>query len=240
MKKTLFVTAAVVAMTAAGALVGAQTVFAADAVGKSNAEFNVVAGNGGTDGGDTGDDKDLILNQIPDLRFTLNGSDPTVGNLMNGSILSYTDGAVKKQIDPVDKAENQIGAIKILDYRGTNAGWNLSATMASPSNGSSTLTGTLHINAPVTTFSNVNVPDNGKVLTADLTADGKESAMVWNANAGTPATGDTEATPGEGTGVNLATVDGKTTFKTDANANATKGQYDATITWTLAGTPAIK
>lgn len=234
MKKTLFVTAAVVAMTAAGALTGAQTVSAGSASGKTNAEFTVDAGSGGTDGGDHGTDGDenLILNKIPDLHFMLNGANPKVGDIIAGTKLTYADGNVTTKTN--DDAENQGGLIEVLDYRGTNAGWNLSAKVGKPTNGTTTLDGTLTLSAEISKFTNATATGPvGGVLTT-----GGDNVQIWQAKAAVAGTdADHPATPGEGTGANDATVGAGTTFELAPNASATTGQYDALVTWTLAGTP---
>lgn len=204
MKKTLFVTAAVVAMTAAGALTGVQSVFAADANGNAqgttNAEFKVEAGSGGTDGGDTGNDKDLILNKIPDLRFNLdgtsNGADPKVGNIISGVTLKYADGNVETKTN--DNAENQKGLIEVLDYRGTNAGWNLSAQVGKPTNGKTTLEGTLTLHAPISMFTNADVTAAGNTVAGTLTAGGA-NVQIWQAKAAVAGTdAQHPATPAKG------------------------------------------
>ncbi|WP_203623717.1 MULTISPECIES: WxL domain-containing protein [unclassified Lacticaseibacillus] len=233
MKKTLFVTAAVVAMTVAGALTGAQTVAAGSASGSTNAEFTVDAGSGGTDGGDHGTDGDenLILNKIPDLHFMLNGANPKVGDIIAGTTLRYADGVTKQT---GDKAEVQDGSIEVLDYRGTNAGWKLSAKVGKPTNGTTTLEGTLTLAAAISKFTNVGATGTvGGAMTA-----GGDNVQIWQAKAAVAGTdADHPATPGEGTGANDATVGAGTSFKLTPNASATTGQYDALVTWTLAGTP---
>lgn len=236
MKKTIFATAAIAAMAVAGTLASSQIVSADSATGTSIAEFTVDAGSSTTDGGHhgTGDDADLILMKIPDLRFAkADGTNPKVADIMNGTTLNYVDGnTVKKSADAV-RIDGADGIIEVQDYRGTNAGWNLSAKMDKPTYEGTVIDGTLNLKAAISKFTNV---DAGGNLNASLVAGG-DAAEIWAAKAA-----DATASPafaGEGAGVNDAEVSTDTTFVSQANPNAVKGQYDATITWTLAGTPSM-
>lgn len=223
MKKTLLVSAATLALLL-GAALAPQTVHAADAdkpaTGDSYAEFQVTAGDGSTTpGGNTGTGANagLVLAQVPDLNF---GS-TNVAALIKGATLKYVDGKIVKTGTGV---ADQNGIIEVKDYRGTNAGWTLSAQLGDMKNASSTsLAGTLALKA---TADQVDVPlEDGTTLGGSLVTNGAV-APVWSASAN------------HGEGDNQAKVSTDTTFTTVKNSQATTGQYDADMTWTLANVPA--
>ena len=232
MKKTLLASAATLALLLGTAL-APQTVHAADgdagdapaatdvtdkpATGDSYAEFQVNAGDGSTGGNTgTGANAGLVLAQVPDLNF---GS-TNVAALIKGTTLKYFDGKTLTHGTGVD---DQDGIIEVKDYRGTNAGWTLSAQLGNMSNGTTILPGTLSFNA--TTSQADAAPES--TLTGSLEANVKgAAATVWSAS----------ANHGEGDNQAKVSTD-KTTFTTQADAQATPGQYDAEMTWTLASVP---
>lgn len=219
MKKTMFAGAVALAL-AATAAIAPLTVSAADgsATGTTTAEFSVVAGGGTTTpGGDngTGTNADLWLVKAPDMHF----SDGKVADIISGTDLTYVDGTVTNKTN--DSAENADGALQVTDNRGTGAGWKLSANINQPTNGTTQLTGALDL--VLKDVTSPNTATNAPVA-ASLTTDGND-VLVWN------------AAVGQGQGNNTASVDAATKFHIDANPSVTNGLYDATVTWTLAGTP---
>lgn len=205
-----------------------QTVHAADTpatTGTTDAEFTVVAGLPDTDnpGGDagTGADQDLILAHVPDLNFGA----AKIADLIDGKTLNYVDGTVKKPTG--DPAEATDGTLEVLDYRGTNAGWTVSASMDQLTNGQSSLDATLNFVAAQQKFTNAPAT---AALTAQIASD-QTVKPVWT------------AAQAQGEGDNVAQVTAPTgqaagtDLQLAKNTSATPGQYDATLTWTLADTP---
>ncbi|WP_262315312.1 WxL domain-containing protein [Lacticaseibacillus parakribbianus] len=237
MKKSLLVSAAalVLAATTTVAPLGVSAAGAnGEPQGTTKAEFTVTAGNDGTTtpGGDegTGDYKNLWLVQAPDLNF----DKTSVASVIAGVTLPYKDGVTLAKTG--DAAENQEGKLQVTDLRGTSAGWKLSASVSDFDNATATadqlsdraaaiaagdkLIGTLTLGLGAATADNF----TQGATTADLTTNGGD-VTIWNA-AKTFGQGDTKAT-----------VDATTTkLAITKNANVKKGQYDATVTWTLSST----
>lgn len=197
---------------------GAGFVAEDSASAKSTAEFAVTAGK-------------LTLDAVPDMHFksTTVKSIATAGS--NGVVLAYQNGTVTKKINStgieVDKDTfdgNHKGLIRVSDFRGTGAGWNLSVSLGQFKNGNDeesdyTLKGTT-LKFSAITNSDVEVP-------AAITVESGATTAV------PVATADVKT----GMDINDFTIDSeKTTLTIAKNADVQKGTYQADLTWTLANT----
>lgn len=172
----------------------------------STAQFTATAG-------------DLTLDRVPDMNF----GDTNVKDLVTGTTLNYKDSNVT-QLDNAKDGQLQ-NQMKVTDYRGSNAGWTLSANAGAFTSDadSSTLN--------VTSLSFI---ANGATIGTDSNANGALGTTSFSGS-------DTQvwgATAGNGAGVNTADVNANgATLVTAATPKATVGTYRAPITWTLSAAP---
>lgn len=181
---------------------------------KSTAEFEVIGG-------------DLTLDAVPDMQFGKTSVKDIVTEAT--TTLTYQNGVVnnKKTADG-----NPNGRIRVSDYRGTGAGWNLSIALGDfvdINNEDNVLSGvTLTLNAPL---------DDGN----SLAASSKENIEVTPTKAATVVNALSDKVEGNktpGTGENVYTITkSDTTLKIDQNKAVKAGTYQADLTWTLANTP---
>lgn len=217
---SLFATILTAAMVVA--FVPTTTVSAADnadtsaQTGASTAEFTVNAG-------------DLTLVSVPNLQF----GNVNVADLQSTGATTYTlqqsGSTVAGTQSPTSAADdtpqgNSTGDLTVNDYRGTNSGWKLTASLSQFANGASTLSGT--------------------IVLSDLTMTNSVSATIPTiqpaaiASNATPTPWDIEvAAKDAGQGSNTATITGST-LELNKSKEAVDGTYDATMTWTLTNAPA--
>lgn len=222
MKKSLLVSSAAALLLSLSAVAPLAVSAAGDAAtGTTTAEFEVTGTDENTNpGGNQGteDQAGLWLVKAPDVHF----ASVKLADLIKGNVTTDWDSnTVTNQTG--DKPENADGALQVSDLRGTSAGWNLTASVDQPTNGTTPLNGTL-----VLGFNNA-VADNltaTPATGASLSTDGTP-ATIWSAAANS------------GQGDNTAAIDtAATKFTLNKDAAASKGVYDATVTWTLMSGPA--
>ncbi|QVI35189.1 hypothetical protein BVJ53_07370 [Lacticaseibacillus chiayiensis] len=221
MKKIHYIVTGISALTLAGCLVPAGSVFAANDTKTSVAEVNIIPGN-------------ITLDKVPDLHFgSIDIGQITAANvdlnLDNNSI--DTSGPVKDGTNAMDGNDN--GELTVADNRGTSAGWALTAQLGNmKESGGKTLKGSLTLKTGdvVTDNPTLNAvnPTVGKTL--DI---GGGSVPIWKADA--LETG----TNGQGQGKNTALLKkgSETVLHLLKDPTASAGRYQAAITWTLADAP---
>ncbi|MCD2256626.1 WxL domain-containing protein [Agrilactobacillus fermenti] len=164
----------------------------------------------------------LTLDAVPDFSFektsvTALGSEKGANLKLNGFETSGAD-PTSKGVDSFDG--NKTGLIQVSDFRGTLAGWKLSAslkdftTKATVDGASPTISGTLQLAA-----AGVQAPFQG----ADIS---KGSTTIANAAEGTS----------NGVFKDQLTTD-SATLALAQQPKAIPGSYQSTLTWTLAATP---
>lgn len=172
----------------------------------STAQFTATAGN-------------LTLDRVPDMNF----GETNVEDLVNGTTLNYKDSSVT-QLDNAKDGQLQ-NQMKVTDYRGSNAGWTLSANAGAFTNDS---------DSSVMNVTSLSFTADGATIGTSSDAN---SALSTNSFSGS----DTQvwgATAGNGAGVNTADVKANgATLVTAATPRATAGTYRAPITWTLSAAP---
>lgn len=183
--------------------------------------------------GKTGEDL-LQLVAVPDLRF----KDTSATDLETADQkLDYADTVVENGTN----ADNTDAHLTVSDYRGTLAGWKLSAGLTNFKNiddsSSADLTGSIHLQSEGKGEGTVGASD--KVFLDRDT----EGGYAFLTNTGVDLkTGDTDtqilnAEPGEGMGMTIAQMTASQ-LKLNKEAGAKKGTYQADITWTLSSTAA--
>lgn len=192
MKKTSLLLAVAALLSSSALSVLSVNAAETPAGNTSVAEFNVDAGK-------------LTLNEVPDMLFNNVSFENLVKN--NTTTLNYAAGtdAVKGN---AESKSNQ-NSLDLTDYRGTDAGWTVNATMTAFSNGKSSLNGVLNYKG-LGTISNTG---SSKIVS------GKEYTY-----SSTPSSEDTS--------LKVTPTDNQ------KKSGLTAGQYDADITWTLSDTAA--
>lgn len=220
MKKVNYIAAGISALTIAGLLLPTGQVFAADINKTSAAEINITPG-------------EIILDKVPDLNFDkIPIADLLAGNVDKPLVDNTVgNGPVKNATEAKDG--NATGDLSIIDNRGTNAGWTLSAQLGQMKNDTGkTLSGSLTLKGASLTTDN---PDYDQALNPTVAQTlniGGDAVPIWNAAAGT------STTDGQGQGKNNALIkDASTILHLTKNVAVTAGKYQAAITWTLADAP---
>lgn len=183
--------------------------------------------------GKTGEDL-LQLVAVPDLRF----KDTSATDLETADQkLDYADTVVENGTN----ADNTDAHLTVSDYRGTLAGWKLSAGLTNFKNiddgSSAELTGSIDLKSQNAGIGVVGASDKAFM---DNTAEG---GYAYLASHGVKlSTGDTDtqilnAGDGEGMGMTIAEMTASQLNLIKAPA-AKKGTYQATMTWTLSSTAA--
>lgn len=154
----------------------------------------------------------LSLLKVPNLSF----GTADVKSIISGDVtLQLGQGNIINGTSGYDGSNEQ--KIEVADYRGSNVGWKLSAAL-------SNFTGGVPITADKLALTGQSVSDTFKTSFAQLDI-AKGTTAVLTAPAG------------QGTGLVAASIDSGELVLPKTN-NAMAGQYQATITWTLAATPA--
>ncbi|MBO1304897.1 WxL domain-containing protein [Enterococcus sp. 669A] len=166
------------------------------AQGNSTAEFTIDAGK-------------LSLDKVSDLKFSKNGTNPTIED--------FTDDQ-KLTLDGTKITDNQAS---VSDYRGSHDGWKLAVNMTPFSNGKDTISGnTLTLTAKSDSSNGVAVETTPPVTT-DITDNGKDNIFIT-------------AAPDKGTFSNIFALGGE--LNVPANPSIQAGTYTSTLTWTLSAT----
>ena len=149
MKKVNYIAAGISALTIAGLMLPTGQVFAADINKTSAAEINITPG-------------EIILDKVPDLNFDkIPIADLLAGNVDKPLVDNTVgNGPVKNATEAKDG--NATGDLSIIDNRGTNAGWTLSAQLGQMKNDTGkTLSGSLTLKGASLTTDN---PDYDQAL----------------------------------------------------------------------------
>lgn len=146
----------------------------------------------------------------------------TGGALTLEEVPSFKFGSIGIQDLAADKPASVTGTgsgnLKVSDYRGTNAGWTVSANLGDFQNGKETLKAT-----SVTLAAGKIQTDNNAVAIGPNNIQGADTP-VWG------------AAVGDGAGVTTVS-ENAATLNLLTNKKAVAGTYIGTITWTLSATP---
>lgn len=184
--------------------------------GASTAEFTVNAG-------------DLTLVSVPNLQF----GNVNVADLQSTGDETFTlqqaGNTVVGTQSPTSAADdtpqgNSTGDLTVNDYRGTNSGWTLTASLSQFSNGSSTLSGTI-------VLSNLTMTNSVSATIPTI-----QPAVIASSDTATPYKIEVAA-KNAGQGSNTAAITSSTLALIKSN-DVVNGTYDATMTWTLTNAPA--
>ncbi|WP_204122324.1 WxL domain-containing protein [Lacticaseibacillus mingshuiensis] len=184
----------------AGALIGAGFVVGSDGTATANSTVNIQI-----------DPVTLSLDAVPDLKF----ENVSIADLVKKDV----DAKLTLGTDITDKGTfdgNDTGQIAVSDYRGTNTGWNLSASLG--------------------TFADLTVTNlslEGAVDTANIVA-GEFADKPLTPGSG--ATSVINAPIEKGAGDTILQLSGGT-LALPKDPSAKKGLHQATITWTLSQEP---
>lgn len=154
----------------------------------------------------------LSLLKVPNLSF----GTKDVKSIISGDVtLPLDQGTITNGTSGYDGNNEQ--TIEVADYRGSNVGWKLSAALSS-------FTGGATIKADKLALTGQSASDTFKTNFDKLDiANGTTAVLTARAD--------------QGTGLVSASIDSGELVLPKTN-NAKAGQYQATITWTLAATPA--
>lgn len=163
----------------------------------------------------------LTLVTVPDMNF----GTTNVKDLIDGTSLSYVDGkAVTTGMTETNA--NQTGQLQVADYRGTSAGWQLTAKAAAFTADHATVP----LNVTNFSFGGLVDTDHSGTFANPLVADQNiygAGAEIWNTGADTTGTGTNT--------VNFTAGDARIDIA--ATGAAVPGTYQSQITWTLASAP---
>lgn len=171
---------------------------------------------------------ELTLVKVPDMNF----GTTSVQDLIAGTTLEYQNGNADTNGMSNTSNANQDGTLQVADYRGTSAGWQLSAQAAPFTADHNAVT----LGTTTLTFSPMVDTDQSGTQANNLATNTNiynTNAQIWSADA-------TGTTPEEktGTGTNTVTfTQGIATLKIGATPSAVSGTYQSQITWTLASAP---
>lgn len=157
----------------------------------------------------------LSLNAVPDLNF---GKKDVKDLITNAVDFSLSDEDTTGGTAGYDGNSSKL--IEVDDFRGTNAGWTLSAKISSFKNLADNT-----VSLPATEFT----------LTGAVKTDTLDESLTGS-NIATGETSILTAAEGKGSGIVQSTLeDAKLSFAKTSNAVA--GTYQATVTWTLSAVP---
>ncbi len=189
----------------------------------------------------TVDPGNIVLQQVPDLNF----GGISVYEIVSGQFTKHALRSNKVNQGPVKNSTNAndgnaSGLLQVGDYRGTSAGWTLTAKMDALTDGKGHfLEGYIDLVGTNPTTSN---PDLNAVHPAGAQAPRLKFAkdqqtpetVVWQADAASATS------TGQGQGNNQVTIGAGTELtlvSSPTNVTTQVGRYQAAITWTLANAP---
>lgn len=209
MKKTNWIIAGAFALGLAIAPQATAHAADGDPTGNSTASFVAAPGQ-------------LTLVTVPDMNF----GTTNVKDLIDGTSLSYVDGkAVTTGMTETNA--NQNGQLQVADYRGTGAGWQLTAQAGDFTVNHATTT---PLNVTNFSFGGLADTDHSGTFANALVANTNiygAGAEIWNTGATTTGTGTNT--------VNFTAGDAR--LDIGASSSAVSGTYQSQITWTLSSAP---